>query len=185
MKAAQEYIVNELHSEYKDQGQSLHKKVFETVVRSLTNTTKILNKPKGTPFLPGDIAPYSVVMHHNENLERDIPIGEATGRHLAAPVAGLRAGHELTQLEVNSLEKAGLKTVRVKFEEIEHKPFIKGITSQPMLKKDWMSALGYRNLKKAIIEGAGQSWETDTSGYHPIPAFAKGITFGRGSDGRY
>jgi hypothetical protein len=48
-----------------------------------------------------------------------------------------------------------------------------------------MSALGYRNLAKALVEGAGQAWETDLEDYHPIPAFAYGTNFGKGKDGKY
>jgi hypothetical protein len=54
-----------------------------------------------------------------------------------------------------------------------------------LLKKDWMSALGYRYIAKALTEGAGQGWSTDLEGYNPVPAFVQGTTFGEGKDGKY
>jgi hypothetical protein len=55
----------------------------------------------------------------------------------------------------------------------------------PLLKKDWMAALGYRYLAKSLTEGASQGWKTEVSGYHPVPALAQGTTFGQGKDGKY
>ena len=79
----------------------------------------------------------------------------------------------------------GHTEVEIDKEPLQHAPLLKSVHALPLLKRNWMSALGYRNLAKALTEGASQGWDTDTHDYHPIPAFAQGTTFGKGKDGKY
>jgi hypothetical protein len=91
----------------------------------------------------------------------------------------------LPQGEVHALEGNGIHTVKIQKEALGHKPFVKSIQTLPLMKQDWMAALAYRNLSKVLTEGAAQGWQTDVEGYHPIPALAHGITFGKGKEGKY
>lgn len=185
MQAAQSYIASELQSAYKAQGQSIQRKVFETVVRSLGNTTRVLNNPKDTGHLPGDIIPYTVAENHNKTLEEEIPTEGAVGYKLAKATGGFKAGHELTSDDVKVLKAKGENAVLITKDPIIHAPLLKGMSTLPLLKRNWMAALGYRHLAKNLVEGAGQGWTTDLADYHPIPAFAHGETFGKGSEGKY
>jgi DNA-directed RNA polymerase subunit beta' len=185
MQKAQEYVVSELYKAYKGQKQDIQKKVFETVVRSLSNTTQILSPSKELGFVKGDIAPYTLIAAHNENLEQLVSLEEAMGYHLAQDYGIVKAGTEVTDKEIKILKMSGVKEVKIKKEAIKHAPLLKSVNALPLMKRDWMSALGYRNLAKALVEGAGQSWSTDLEGHHPIPAFAHGATFGKGKDGKY
>jgi DNA-directed RNA polymerase subunit beta' len=185
MMAAQTYIVDELAKTYQSQGAPLQKRVFETVVRSLGNTTQVLNNPKDSGYLPGDVVPYTVVQAHNRNLIQEKPVAEAEGYRLGEAIGGLRKGHVLEAKDLKAIAGAGVKTVKVELDPIVHAPFLKGMTTLPLLKRDWMSPLGYRYLSKSLVEGAGQGWTTDVAGHHPIPAIAHGATFGQGKDGKY
>lgn len=185
MESSQKYIANELHKTYGQQGQKIHKKVFETVVRSVANITKVLNNPKDATYIPGDFAPYSVVNNYNNNLESVVDTDDARGEKLAESVGTLRAGHVLSLQDIKYLTSSGYRKVKIKKDAIKHQPYLKGVTTIPLLKQDWMAALGYRDLKKALIEGASQGWVTDTSGVHPVPAFARGEAFGKGKEGEY
>jgi len=185
MQAAQQYIVDELHSAYKNQGVGIQKRVFETIVRSLGNTTRVVNNPKDSDFLPGDIAPYTVANHYNQNLIQKVPVEESTGMTLAEELPGLQMGKVLADKDITVLKSRGIKEVTIKKEALKHAPLLKGISTLPLLKKDWMSSLGYRYLAKSLTEGAAQRWSTDISDYHPVPALAHGATFGQGKDGKY
>lgn len=185
MSDAQTYLVDELKKAYDGQGSGVDRRTIETIVRSTGNTTKVLNNPKGTGFLPGDIIPYTVANNHNKNLDSKMPVADAAGEVLLEGVAGMRAGTRLTDQQVASLENAGVETVKVKKDPIVHAPFLTGVRSIPLLKQDWMASLGYQRLAKAIVEGSGQAWSTDVQGYHPIPAFVHGATFGKGKEGKY
>lgn len=184
MQRAQEYMVDELKKAYGGQGVNIDRKVFETVIRSFGNSTQVLNNAKGSNFVPGDIASYSQVKNYNLNLHEPIPLEEAQGEELAQDYGPLKTGTIIGPKEVSILRAAGFDKVAIKKEAIKHAPLLKSVTTLPILKRNWMASLGYRNLAKALVEGAGQAWETDLEDYHPIPAFAYGATFG-GKDGKY
>jgi len=185
MKAAQGYIASELQKAYSDQGVRIHAKIFETVVRSLGNTTKVLNNSKDSDFIPGDVAPYTVVDNHNKNLNAVVPLNEAEGKKLLDSHGELRSGHILDGKDVAYLKSKGVKEIAIVKDPIIHAPLLKGMSTLPLLKRNWMANLGYRYIAKNLQEGAGQGWKTDLSDYHPIPAFAFGETFGKGEEGKY
>jgi DNA-directed RNA polymerase subunit beta' len=179
------YLTDELQSEYKNQGVGINRKTFETVVKSITNLTQIKNNVPGSGFLPGDIVPLSAVHAHNDTGSSESPVDDAEGLELAQAAGNYPIGHKLNEKEIKMLKAVGIKTVHVKIDLLHHTPVVKGMSLIPLLKKDWMAALGYRNLGKVLTEGASQGWQTDTSGYHPIPAIAHGASFGLGKDGKY
>lgn len=185
MHAAQSYIVDELHGAYAQQGIGRQRKIFETVVRSLGNTTRVVNNPKDSPYLPGDVVAHTVVEHHNANLGYEAPVMESAGHTLDTPLEGLPAGHVLTEKDLPRLKALGRNTIQLRKDPIQHTPFLKGLSTLPILRRDWMASLGYRYLAKNLVEGAGQAWTTDTADYHPVPALAHGATFGQGKEGRY
>ena len=185
MHAAQEYMASELKKAYLGMGQNIKGKTFETVVRSLGNTTKILNNPAGSGFIPGDIAPYTVVEHYNKNLDFASTPEEAIGQRLSKSFGGFKEGHVIEEKDAMLLKARGLLEVPARREPIVHAPLLKGMSALPLLRKDWMAALGYRYHKRGLSEGASQGWATELESYHPIPAFAHGVTFGQGKDGKY
>lgn len=185
MEKAQEYVTDELKKAYDGQGVKIDRKVFETVVRSFGNTTKVLNNPKDTNFLPGDVVPYTVVNQYNNNLEKEVPIDDAENYKLAKSYGVIPKGKVLTQNDITKIKNIGFKTVLIEKDPIKHAPFLKGMQQVPLLKKNWMAALGYRQLSRTLTEGAGQAWTTDLQDHHPIPAFAYGASFGKGEEGKY
>jgi DNA-directed RNA polymerase subunit beta len=185
MDAAQDYIASELQKSYAGQGIHLHRKIFETVVRSLGNTTQVQNNPKDTGYLPGDIIPYTVAQDYNRNLEVTKTPEDAVGYKLSKATEGMREGHTVTQADADVMRARGIKELTIKKDPLIHAPLLKSLKTLPLLSKDWMGSLGYQQLQKALTLGAGQGWSTDTSGYHPIPAFAQGVAFGKGKDGKY
>lgn len=185
MDEAQRYVVDELQRAYKGQGVGMQRKTFETVVRSLSNTTQVMNNSKDSEFVPGDIAPYTVVRAYNENLLHKVDVDSAAGHKLAKNYGPFNKGYELLEKDIKLLKALGHKQIEVNRDAVVHAPVLKSVNALPLLKGDWMSALGYRNLAKALVEGAGQAWSTDLKDYHPIPAFAHGAAFGDGKDGKY
>jgi DNA-directed RNA polymerase beta subunit len=185
MQTAQQYIADELHSAYHGQGVPIQKRIFETVVRSLGNTTMVLNNPKGSGHVPGDVAPYTAIQAYNRSLKGAVPVDQAVGHKLLEDAGGFKAGHELEEKDITILKAKGIQEVKVEREAIVHAPFLKSVTQQPLMKKDWMGVLGYRYLSKALQEGASQGWSTDLHGTHPIPALAHGAEFGKGKEGGY
>ena len=185
MRPAQEYMVDELKDAYRNQGVNVNRKTFETVIRSLANTTQVLNNPANTDYIPGDIVPYTAVRAYNKNLKFYIETENSSGFKLAKSYGPLREGMMISPKEIKLLKALGHEELYVTREAITHTPILKSVNALPLLRKDWMSALGYRNLSKALVEGAGQAWSTDLESHHPVPAFAHGSTFGKGREGAF
>ena len=183
MRNAQEYISNEIQSAFGDQGVHLKRRAIETVVRSVGNTTKILD-PGDSSFLHGDVAPWTVVEDFNARKLGKKNLDDAEGMTLQQDVPGVARGTVINDRVKKLLERSGLTQVETGPLPILHKPFLKGIQQIPMLRDDWMSQMGYRRLKDAIVEGAARGAESDIHGYSPIPGFAYGAEFGEDPSGR-
>lgn len=179
MGAAQNYIVDELQKTYQAQDVGMQRKVFETVIRSVANNTQVVSAPRGTNFLPGDIIPHTVAEHYNQTRKGLVPVGESVGYHMKESHGKLPAMHEITEKDVAYLKASGLKKVEVLKDPLVHAPVLKGVQQLPLMKKDWMGQMGYRELKRALTEGASQVWKSNVEGAHPVPAFAYGASFGK------
>jgi DNA-directed RNA polymerase subunit beta' len=183
MLPAQEYISDQIHDAFDKQGVKLKRKVVETVVRSVGNTTKILD-PGGSTFIPGDVAPWTVVEDYNNSSLGDIPVDDSLGHTLLEDVPGAKKGEPISDRVKLLMQRLGKSKVTVGPKRIEHEPFLSGIQEVPFLRKDWMSQMGYRNIKDTIISGASEAWDSDLHGYAPVPGFAYGAEFGDAPGGR-
>jgi hypothetical protein len=183
MLPAQEYITSQVQDAYWKQGVPIKRRVIETVVRSVGNTTRVYD-PGDSTFLPGDIAPWTVVQDFNDKRLGKKPLEEAVGYQLREEVAGVKDRTVIDDRVKRILELAGMSQVEVGPRPIVDVPFLKGIQRIPMLRDDWMSQMGYQNLKDAIVQGAAKAGESDIHGYSPIPAFAYGAEFGDEPSGK-
>jgi DNA-directed RNA polymerase subunit beta' len=182
---AQRYMVDELQKEYRSQGPNIHAREFETLVRSVTDLAIVTNNPGDSDYIPGDITSFKKLENLNKNRVQTVSLEEAMGSKLAERVATIPAGKVIEERDINLLKTMGYTTVKIEKDKIEFEPNLKNITSLPVLQDDWMAALGYRNLKSVLQEGAATGKTSDMSGYNPIPAYARGTLFGRGKDGKY
>ena len=181
--AVQDYLTNELRAAYGSQDINIDNKTFETVVRSITNRTQVLNNVDGLDALPGDSIPYSVAEDYNKNRKMVLPIDKADGLLLSKPVAGLEKGMRLSGKEIKMLKGLGIPELSVEHEKLRHQPYLKGISSLPLSGNDWLAQMGSTRITDAILKGSSQGWMSDLKGSHPIPAFAYGATFGDDEEG--
>ena len=179
MGEAQKYIVDELHKAYQSQDVPMQRKIFETVVRSVGNLTRVVNAPKHAEFNPGDVIPYTTAVHYNQSRAEKLPVGEATGYHLQFAVGKLPQFHEITDKDVPYLKGMGYNQVDVLKDPLMHAPILTGIDRLPINKKNWMAQLGYRYIKNTLTDGAAEAWKSKLQDTHPVPAFAYGATFGQ------
>lgn len=177
MLEAQNYIVDQIHDAYHKQGVPIKRKVVETVVRSVGNTTKILD-PGDSTFIPGEVAPWTEVEAYNKTKHGEVHLDDSLGHTLLEDLPGLKKGEPITDRVKSLLERMGKQKVTVGPKAIVHEPFLAGIERIPILRKDWMSQMGYQNLKDAIVGGAAEAHESDLHGFAPVPAFAYGAEFG-------
>jgi len=184
MLPAQNYVVDEIHRAYKGQGVNLKRRAIETVVRAVGNTTKVLD-PGDSTFLPGDVAPWTVVNDYNNKKIGDVDLDDAIGHVLLEDdVPGAKKGEIVTDAMRTALSRLGKRKVAVGPKPVTHEPFLAGIQRVPILRDDWMSQLGYRELAKGLLEGSATMSESDLHGYAPVPAFAYGAEFGDAPAGK-
>ncbi len=67
LRAAQEYLVNEIQKVYESQGIPIHDKHFEVITRKMSDEVRIVT-PGDTKFLPGDLADKAVFEEENEKI---------------------------------------------------------------------------------------------------------------------
>jgi DNA-directed RNA polymerase subunit beta' len=184
MLAAKGYIADQLQSAYKDSaGILLKRRAIETVLRSVGNTTRILD-PGDSNFLAGDVAPWTIVEDLNDKNMGKMKLGDAMGHMLKEDVGSLKSGTVIDERISKALERLGKREVEVGPKQIVHVPFLTGLKRVPIMRDDWMAQMGYRELKQAIVGGAAAGKESDIHGYSPIPAFAYGAEFGEAPDGK-
>ncbi len=184
MESAQNYLVDELSNAYKDTGVNLKRKNIEAVIRSVADTTRVLDGGD-SEWLYGDTVSYNAAEAFNRSALGKIPLMEAQGKPLYKDHGPVKAGTKVGKRVSKILEGLGYNEVSVGPDPIVHEPFLDGIKQLPMLNKDWMAQMGYGHLVRGIKEGAGEAWTTDIHDYSPVPAFAYGAEFGLGEKGRY
>ena len=69
-EAAQLYLLSEVQQVYRSQGQNIHDKHFEIIIRQMLSRVKITS-PGDTAFLPGDLVSRIRLLHVNEKLRAE------------------------------------------------------------------------------------------------------------------
>lgn len=179
MEAAQNYLVDELQNTYRGSDISIQRKVFETVVRSVGNQTRIVKAPAESGLKTGDVIPYTLAKSYNLERKATLPTSECRGHTLVRGIGKLPAHHLITDKDIAYLKDLGYTQVEVLTGPVVHKPFLQNIDHLTKNKKDWLAQIGFRYVGNSIADGAAEVWGSDLQGTHPIPAYAYGVTFGK------
>jgi DNA-directed RNA polymerase subunit beta' len=133
----QNYLTNELYNSiYKDE--RVRKRNIETVVRSLTNLTRV-KEPGSSDLTHGDVVLRTVVEAQNKAMAK----GE---------------------------------------QPIIHEPLLRRAQDVALDQhEDWMARLNFQNLRRTILEGTAKGWRSNLHGHNPIPSYAHGAEFGKGT----
>ena len=177
MLDAVNYIADHIQGAYKEQGVPLKRRAIETVLRSVSNTTHVLDGGD-SDYSPGDVAPYTAVEDFNSRDLGKKSLHDAGGLVLKENVGSLKIGTIIDEHVHDALKKMGKHEVTVGNRPIVHQPFLTGVTGIPYLRQDWLAQMGYRHLRDAIVGGATMGHESDIHGYSPVPAFTYGAEFG-------
>jgi DNA-directed RNA polymerase subunit beta' len=173
--AAREFVADSLRDVYLGTGKRIPRRHFETVARAVTNTTRILDPAGQEGLLEGDITSLDPILAANIDRKRtqDLPLRSAVGAALAEDireVGGL--GKILSDADVDVLQKRLRRhTVRANPRPVIHQPILRGIDMLPDTRKDWLSHMAHRRLKKVLEEGIPQGWQSDISEGSLLPAY--------------
>ena len=174
MPETQKFLVNQIDNLMDGK---LDKRDIETVVRGITNTTRILDAGTHPNYIKGDVAPLSTIEFYNENNKRETDPNDALGDHLAKDYGHFKANTKIDASTLDKINKAGFKRIEVFKDRIKHEPFLTptGIQAKAQSSEDWMARLAHNRIAKVLEEGTTQSWKTNiTPTSHPIPQYVSG-----------
>ena len=173
MKDAQKFLVNEL---YDINEKSLDKRDIETIVRGLTNTTRVMD-PGSSNYVKGDLVPTTTVDYYNNNNEKELDLEDALGDHLAADYGRYKKHTKIDEGVINDLSSKGVKRAAVFKDRVKHSPFLVplGIGGKAGIGEDWVSRLAHSRISQIMTEGTATGFKSTASEEgSPIPKFVMG-----------
>lgn len=167
MKEAQLHLVNEIDKIMP----KLNTRDIETVVRGITNTTRILD-PGSSTWVKGDVAPMTTVENYNRNNMTQEDVESTVGDHFSESVDKFAKNHKITEEDSAYLYKKGVRRIPVFKDRIKHEPFLtpNGIGEKAAVSDDWIARLAHSRLRKVFEEGTTQAWKSDVGKdlAHPV-----------------
>ena len=180
------YLVEALHRLYKKQGVDVDKRHLEILAKADLNHVQILSHSDAHPeLLRGDVVSYEKYRASVGKNLVDVPLVKAQGHTLGKEIMHFTAGTPLTASIIDTLKQHGVTHVSISETAPDVAFIMKPMTRNPLLSPDWMARMSHRYLKDSLLKGAHFGDATDFHSTHPIPAYAYGVEFGSGKDGRY
>ena len=170
---------------YKNSGNKMDRRHFELLARNAHPYVTIIKCPKNSFFSQGETVEYQKLTKAVKTMPKNtISTRMALGSVLAEPVLDLTVGTEidaqvqkyLTQSQINAISVVPGLEVAASFT-----PLPSVVNKQ----EDWLAALNHRQLKRQLEDAASTGKVSDIHGYNPISAYAYGLEFGKGEQGRY
>jgi DNA-directed RNA polymerase subunit beta' len=182
--AGRQYMVDTLKGIYQNQGKNLDQRHFELLAKGELNAVKILDDP-GNNFIPGDVVNYNTLRSTLGRNVKELPINKALGETLGKEYLHYSVGTRVTPEVARVLRKDKINSVMIAPRAPEVEFVMKPATRAPLLNPDWMARLAHRNLKTTLQQAAHFGDVANIHGTSPIPAYAFGVEFGQGAQGRY
>ena len=174
MPETQRFLVNRI-SDITDK--KLDKRDIETIVRGLTNTTRILDPGSHSYFVKGDVAPLTAINFYNNKNKKEVDIEDSLGTYLSQDYRNLKAGTKINKKDIDVIDKYGFKRIFVNKDLVKHEPFLvpQGIQAKPKLSEDWLARLSHNRLDTMLMEATTQGWKSGTSDQsHPLNKYITG-----------
>jgi len=201
VQKARQYLMNEIHKVYKQQGVDINDKHLEVIIRQILNNVRIVDRGDSR-FLIGDLVTLEEfrkeirdLVEWNEEAARGRT--EAIGSELAEDIAAgghiiATAGAPLTEEAIARAKRMGLELVRVhRDDEIVEVPIAEKrlpdgerellrISKAALQTKGWLSAASFQRTTKVLSEAALRGEVDDLSGLKPSIIVGKRIPSGTG-----
>jgi DNA-directed RNA polymerase subunit beta' len=196
-----QYLLNEIHKVYKQQGVDINDKHLEVIIRQILNNVRVVDRGDSR-FLLGDLVPLEEFRHEvarlaQENEEDDRARRDAIGEKLAEDVVAsgfllAAAGDPLTGELVAGARKVGLSSVRIqRNEESVELPLVEKrlpdgerellrISKAALQTKGWLSAASFQRTTKVLAEAALRGEVDRLDGLKPSIIVGKRIPAGTG-----
>jgi len=160
IKKTQKYLVDKIDD---INGGGLDRREIETVVRGVTNTTRILSPGSNGQYTAGDVAPLTSVNWFNSNRDKEALLPDSIGMSLNKDYGSYKKGTKVDDNVVSYLGDKGYNKVDVKADKIEHEPFLfaGGISAKPAASDDWIARMAHNRVRDVLEKGTTQGWEVE------------------------
>jgi len=196
-----EYLLNEIHKVYKQQGVDINDKHLEVIIRQILNNVRVVDRGDSR-FLLGDLVPLEAFREEvrrltAENEEAERARREAIGTKLAEDVVAsgrllASAGDPLTEEIIAGARKMGLVSVRIRGDEESEELLLSErrlpdgerellrISKAALQTKGWLSAASFQRTTKVLAEAALRGEIDALDGLKPSIIVGKRIPAGTG-----
>ncbi len=201
VQKARQYLMDEIHKVYKQQGVDINDKHLEVIIRQILNNVRIIDRGDSR-FLIGDLVTLEEfrkeirdLVAWNEEAERTRT--EAIGSELAEDIAAgghilATAGELLSRDAIARAGRMGIEVVRIhRDDEIIEVPIAEKrlpdgerellrISKAALQTKGWLSAASFQRTTKVLSEAALRGEVDELSGLKPSIIVGKRIPSGTG-----
>lgn len=182
---ARKHVADTTHTIYANSGRTLDKRHTELLAKSFMAYTRVVRDPSGE-FVSGEVVPYGAVQARYRTDTKTTPLDEAQpGQRLGKAANEYLEGTKLTPAILFDLKRDGITELEIYTGTLDTRPIAKPLTRNPLLDPDWMARMGHRYLRSSMLEGAAEGQVSDIHSVSPTAAYAYGVEFGQGRDGRY
>lgn len=184
INAGRLYMVKTLKNLYKGQGKDLDSRHFELLAKSGLNHVRIMEDPSGA-FIKGDIVGYNALRADLSKRVKLVKLTDAVGETLGKEYTPYSVGMRVTPQMVRDLKSQGVPEVFIAPRAPSVEFVMKSATNVPKMHPDWMARMAHQGLKATVLQAAQKGEISQLHGTHPVPAYAYGVEFGQGPEGRY
>jgi DNA-directed RNA polymerase subunit beta' len=201
VQKARQYLLNEIHKVYKQQGVDINDKHLEVIIRQILNNVRIVDRGDSR-FLLGDLITLEEFRKEVEalsrwNREAERIRAEAMGTKLAEDVVSqghllASAGDLLTEALTVAARRSGVEQVRIQRDDgsieiqLVDKALPDGerellrISKAALQTKGWLSAASFQRTTKVLAEAALRGETDNLDGLKPSIIVGKRIPSGTG-----
>ncbi|AWN81370.1 DNA-directed RNA polymerase subunit beta' [Candidatus Cardinium hertigii] len=149
---AQEFILNELQSVYRLQGEKINNKHIEIIIKQMMRKVEVID-PGDTNLLHGQMLDKAQFLEENNRIY-DKCIVEAVGGSTLFELGQFVPKHRLIQ-ENEQLQQKGLDPVQVRSAEMAiAQPKLQGITQASLATQSFLSAASFQETSKVLSDAA-------------------------------
>ena len=201
VQKARQYLMDEIHKVYKQQGVDINDKHLEVIIRQILNNVRIIDRGDSR-FLIGDMVTLEefrkeirALLAWNEEAER--LRSEAVGQEIAEDVAAgghiiATAGESLSQEAIARANRMEIPVIRIRRDEkivevpVSEKRLPDGerellrISKAALQTKGWLSAASFQRTTKVLSEAALRGEVDELTGLKPSIIVGKRIPSGTG-----
>ena len=150
-EALQQYLLNEVQSVYRGQGQNINDKHIEIILSQMMRKVKV-DSVGDTDLLPGDVVDKFVFREENARMARSMKIVDPGATDLEEGEIVSRDRIEQANMEAESAGKEPAKTKRPR--PATAKTLLLGITKASLQSESFLSAASFQESTKVFTEAA-------------------------------